>query len=110
MTVLLIVVNMIVFWGPQRSEEKADERAAHYYAQSVLPELELPPFVAWLEETRSPRAKAAQRLLARKQTGPLLDGMQQEKTFLQKLRADGVVTPANPRYAEWKRDRQQYES
>lgn len=110
MTVLLILVNMIVFWGPQRSEEKADERAAHYYAQSVLPELELPPFVAWLEETRSPRAKAAQRLLARKQTGPLLDGMQQEKTFLQKLRADGVVTPANPRYAEWKRDRQQYES
>jgi membrane associated rhomboid family serine protease len=110
MTVLLILVNMIVFWGPQRSEEKADERAAHYYAQSVLPDLELPPFVAWLEETRSPRAKAAQRLLARKQTGPLLDGMQQEKTFLQKLRADGVVTPANPRYAEWKRDRQQYES
>lgn len=110
MTVLLILVNMIVFWGPQRSEEKADERAAHYYAQSVLPELELPPFVAWLEETRSPRAKAAQRLLARKQTGPLLDGMQQEKTFLQKLRADGVVMPSNPRYAEWKRDRQQYES
>jgi membrane associated rhomboid family serine protease len=110
MTVLLILVNMIVFWGPQRSEEKADERAAHYYAQSVLPDLELPPFVAWLEETRSPRAKSAQRLLARKQTGPLLDGMQQEKTFLQKLRADGVVTPANPRYAEWKRDRQQYES
>jgi membrane associated rhomboid family serine protease len=110
MTVLLILVNMAVFWGPQRSEEKADERAAHYYAHSVLPELELPPFVAWLEETRSPRAKAAQRLLARKETGLLLDGMQREKTFLQKLRADGVITPANPRYPEWKRDRQQYES
>lgn len=110
MTVLLILVNMIVFWGPQRGEEKADERAAHYYAHSVLPELELPPFVAWLEETRSPRAKSAQRLLARKQTALLLDGMQQEKAFLQKLRADGVITPADPRYAEWKRDRQQYES
>jgi membrane associated rhomboid family serine protease len=110
MTVLLILVNMIVFWGPQRSEEKADERAAHYYAQSVLPELELPPFVAWLEETRSPRAKAARRLLAHEETGMLLDGMQREKVFLQKLRADAVVTPANPRYAEWKRDRQQYDS
>ena len=110
MTVLLILVNMIVFWGPQRSEEKAGERAAHYYAQSVLPELELPPFVAWLEETRSPRAKAARRLLAREEVGMLLDGMQREQAFLQKLRSDAVITPANARYAEWKRDRQQYES
>jgi membrane associated rhomboid family serine protease len=110
MTVLLILVNMIVFWGPQRSEEKADERAAHYYAHSVLPELELPPFVAWLEETRSPRAKSARRLLTHEETGMLLDGMQREEAFLRKLRSDAVITPANPRYAEWKRDRQQYES
>eukprot|EP01032_Pedospumella_encystans_P026064 gene26064-29440_t len=31
MTVLLILVNMLVFWGPQRSEENAQERAARYY-------------------------------------------------------------------------------
>lgn len=45
MTVLLILLNMIVFWGPQRSEENARERAADYYVKSVLPALELPPFV-----------------------------------------------------------------
>ena len=110
MTVLLILLNMLVFWGPQRSEEKARDRAAHYYTQSVLPGLELPPFVQWLEDTHSKRAKAARQLLAQKEYALLLDGLQGEKPFLQKLHADAVVTPAHPRYAEWKRDRQQYEA
>lgn len=111
MTVLLILVNMIVFWGPQRSEEKAEERAAHYYVNSVLPELELPPFVAWLEKTDPQRGKQARRMLPHEETHPqLLDGLQNDRKFLQKLQADEVITPANPRYAEWKRDRQQYEA
>lgn len=110
LTVLLILVNMIVFWGPQRSEENARERAAHYYTQSVLPELELPPFVAWLEKTDARRGKQAKRMLNAEAYAPLLEGMQNEKTFLQKLKAEEVVTPANPQYAEWKRDRQQYEA
>ena len=49
-TVLLILVNMLVFWGPQRAEEQAQERAAQFYLQSSLPKLELPPYVAWLQE------------------------------------------------------------
>ena len=110
LTVLLILVNMIVFWGPQRSEENARERAAHYYAQSVLPELELPPFVAWLEKTDAKRGKPARRMLKAEAYAPLLEAMQNEKTFLQKLKAEEVVTPANPQYTEWKRDRQQYEA
>jgi membrane associated rhomboid family serine protease len=110
LTVLLILVNMIVFWGPQRSEENAQERAAHYYAQSVLPELELPPFVAWLEKTDAKRGKLARRMLKAEAYAPLLEAMQNEKTFLQKLKAEEVVTSANPQYTEWKRDRQQYEA
>ncbi|BEP34449.1 rhomboid family intramembrane serine protease [Variovorax sp. V59] len=111
MTVLLILVNMIVFWGPQRSEEKADERAAHYYVNSVLPELELPPFVAWLEKTDPQRGKPARRMLPHEEAHPqLLDALQNDSKFLHKLQADEVITPANPRYAEWKRDRRQYEA
>jgi membrane associated rhomboid family serine protease len=110
LTVLLILVNMIVWWGPQRSEENARERAAHYYTQSVLPGLELPPFVAWLEKTDAKRGKLAKRMLKAEAYAALLEGMQNEKTFLQKLKAEEVVTPANPQYTEWKRDRQQYEA
>lgn len=111
MTVLLILVNMIVFWGPQRSEEKAEERAARYYVNSVLPELELPPFVEWLEKTDPRRGKQARRMLPHEETHPqLLDSLQNDSKFLQKLQAGEVITPANPRHAEWKRDRQQYEA
>ncbi|MBT2323177.1 rhomboid family intramembrane serine protease [Variovorax paradoxus] len=109
MTVLLILVNMLVFWGPQRAEDKAEQRAAQFYVQSVLPKLELPPFVAWLQETRSPHASMARRLLALGEFEPLLDGLQQDKAFLKKLHGDAVITPAHPQYAEWKRDRQQYD-
>jgi membrane associated rhomboid family serine protease len=111
LTVLLILVNMVVFWGPQRSEENGRERAAHYYTKSVLPKLELPPFVDWLEKTDPKRGKQARRMLRFEESYPqLLEALQNEKQFLQKLRADEVITPTNPRYDEWKRDRQQYEA
>jgi len=111
MTVLLILLNMIVFWGPQRSEENARERAADYYVKSVLPALELPPFVEWLEKTDPKRGKLARRMLPHEEAySQLLEGLQNDRKFLAKLRADEIVKPANPRYDEWKRDRQQYEA
>jgi hypothetical protein len=109
-TVLLILVNMLVFWGPQRAEEAAQARAAQYYLQSGLPKLELPPFVAWLQETGSPRANAARRLLERQRYGELLEGLQQEQAFLRKLHADQIIEPVHARYADWKRERQRYEA
>jgi membrane associated rhomboid family serine protease len=109
-TVLLILVNMLVFWGPQRAEEAAQARAAQYYLQSSLPKLELPPFVAWLQETGSPRANAARRLLERQRYGELLEGLQQEQAFLRKLHADQIIEPVHARYADWKRERQRYEA
>ncbi|MDZ4354883.1 MAG: rhomboid family intramembrane serine protease, partial [Variovorax sp.] len=111
MTVLLILLNMIVFWGPQRSEDNGRERAAQFYVQSVLPELELPPFVEWLEKTDPKRGKLARRMLGHEEAYPqLLEALQNDQPFLKKLRADEVVTPANPRFDEWQRERRQYEA
>lgn len=111
MTVLLILLNMIVFWGPQRSEDNGRERAAQFYVQSVLPELELPPFVEWLEKTDPKRGKTARRALRHEEAYPqLLEALQNDQPFLKKLRADEVVTPASPRFDEWQRERRQYEA
>ncbi|PIF77210.1 rhomboid family protein [Variovorax sp. 54] len=111
MTVLLILLNMIVFWGPQRSEDNGRERAAQFYVQSVLPELELPPFVEWLEKTDPKRGKMARRALRHEEAYPqLLEALQNDQPFLKKLRTDEVVTPANPRFDEWQRERRQYEA
>ena len=50
MTVLLIVINCVIFWGWQAPEEKAVERAAQVYAKTDLPAIELPLFLNHLKE------------------------------------------------------------
>src|SRR5256885_10251793 len=62
MTLLIILVNVLVFFGPQRSEERAQQAAAQFYAASALPGIELPRFVDWLQRTDSPIAKQAKVL------------------------------------------------
>lgn len=110
MTLLLIIVNMLVFWGPQRSERLVQQKAADFYFSSPLPMLELPLFVAWLEETNSRNARVAQTMLKTKRGQELLEGMEQEPAFIAKLHTDTLITPAHELYAEWKQARKQYES
>ena len=107
-TILLIVLNMVVFLGPQRAEERAETRAAQFYAASSLPALELPPFVDWLAKTGSPQAERARRLLAHRAVEPLLDGLQSEPRFLKLLHDGAVITTAHPQHAQWQQDRAQY--
>lgn len=110
-TVLLILLNMVVFWGPQRSETQAQKAAAQVYLGSTLPTLELPPFVAWLTEVNSPyAAQAEQALQARKHSADLLEAMEHEPRFLARLRADQVITPTHAQYTQWKQERQRYEA
>ena len=110
MTVLLIVVNMIVFWGPQRSEENARDRAATFYLASPLPVIEVPRFVAWLEETGDKHLKEARALQKAGNHRMLLRWMEQEDDFQQRVKAPGFVSPEDPRYADWKSARSQYEA
>ena len=110
MTLLLIIVNFLVFWGPQRQEEKMQQKAARFYLASPLPALELPLFVTWLEDTRSQHADTAKEWLASAQAEELLKGMEQERIFLARLRSDAVITPAHPQYVQWKQVRRQYEN
>lgn len=110
MTVLLILINMAVWWGPQRSENKAEERAALFYAKSALPAIELPAYLNWLDETGAKHAKEARRAYARKQYADLAEAMNQATPFLAKLRADEVITPADRRYDAWKAARTEYDA
>ena len=110
MTVLLIVVNMIVFWGPQRSEENARDRAASFYLASPLPAIEIPRFVAWLEETADKHLKDARALQKADNHRMLLHWMEQEDDFQQRLKSPRFVPPDDPHYAEWKSARTEYEA
>jgi len=110
MTVALILLNMLIFWGPQRWEEQAQDRAAQFYLASQLPALEMPGFVAWLQQTASPGARRAQAAYQRGHHAALLQAMEREPVFLALLRADRVVKPGSDQHAAWQAQRRQYEA
>lgn len=110
MTLLLILVNMAVFWGPQASERKAQARAAAFYLQGPLPALELPAFVDWLQQHEPTHADALRGALQRDRPEPVLQAMQQTPPFLRQLRAGEIITPAHPRHEEWRQARATYDA
>ena len=110
MTVLLILINMAVFWGPQRTEEAAQERAAAYYLQSPLPALEIPAFVAWLDDTGHKDAAKAHKLQKAGAKHHLLRWMEFETVFQQRLRAGLVVPDSHPQHGQWQEARTHYEA
>lgn len=109
MTVLLIAVNCLIFWGWQAPEETAVERAGARYAQTMLPTIELPLFLTHLKQqaaqgnTRYERniVQAAEGLYKRKAYAQLYALMWQEKKFRQQLLDGLLITPSHPRYAQW---------
>ncbi|QRI91864.1 rhomboid family intramembrane serine protease [Delftia lacustris] len=110
MTLLIILVNVLVFFGPQRSEERAQQAAAQFYAASALPGIELPRFVDWLQRTDSPIAKQAKVLQKKGLVEPLLQCMEQEPAFLALLRSGQIVVASDPLHGQWQTDRSRYEA
>lgn len=110
MTLLIILVNVLVFFGPQRSEERAHQAAAQFYAASALPGIELPRFVDWLQRTDSPMAKQAKALQKRGLVEPLLQRMEREPKFLALLRSGQIVPASDPLHERWQTDRSRYEA
>ncbi len=110
MTLLIILVNVLVFFGPQRSEERAQQAAAQFYAASALPGIELPRFVDWLQRTDSPIAKQAKVLQKKGLVEPLLQRMEQEPAFLALLRSGQIVPESDPLHERWQTDRSRYEA
>ncbi|RGE44813.1 rhomboid family intramembrane serine protease [Comamonas testosteroni] len=113
MTVLIIVINCIIFWGWQAPEEKVVGSAGQRYAQTVLPGIELPPFLAYLKEQANEgkarfereTVKAAETLYQHKAYAQLYALMWQEKKFRQRLLDGQVITAKHARYAQWREAR-----
>jgi membrane associated rhomboid family serine protease len=113
-TILLVLVNVIVFFGPQARDNAAEENAAGYYLRSGLPRLELPRYVEYLR-TQSDRAS---RVWADRITRALAAGnfkgpysvMRHDLRFRARLEAGQVVRPDEPEYAQWREQRMRYDA
>lgn len=108
MTVLLILLNVIVFFGPQSREERAQEQATAFYMASVLPTLELDPFIRHLEKERPQDAMRVKDDAYSPEV--LLELMQHDEVFLARLRRQEIIGPQHPSFEAWQQARARYEA
>jgi len=114
MTILIILVNVLVFFGPQGLDETNADKAARYYLTSPLPALELPRYAEYLRQ----RDKADSRALADKidasvaagRYAPAVRVMLNDPEFEARLHAGRIVRPEEPEYPLWREQHMQYES
>lgn len=114
MTILIILLNVLVFFGPQGWDEAAADRAARYYLSSSLPRLELPRYAEYLRQRGDRDSRAwADRIDASVATGKFEQPfrfMLNDRVFLKKLHAGRVLLPEEPDYALWREQHMKYDA
>ena len=114
LTLLLILINVAVYVGWQRSDDLYEQQAYGYYFNSQLPSTEFPRYVDYVRaHGDAHRARVlAQALDSKTEDGraEIFNAMRADGPFLAKLDAEQVVTPQDPNYDEWRRERGYFES
>ncbi|MBS1198428.1 MAG: rhomboid family intrarane serine protease [Proteobacteria bacterium] len=114
-TILLVLINFIVFFGPQRIETNAQENAARFYAASkILPNIEFPRFAQYLRESGNTKkarmADAVERAINNGDIDGPLQAMEHDQDFQRLLAAGKIVKADDEHYEEWKQQRTKYEA
>ncbi|MFP8780766.1 rhomboid family intramembrane serine protease [Hydrogenophaga sp. RWCD_12] len=117
MTVLLIVINMAIYWGWQASEDQKVERNAERYAASGLAAIEVPRYIEHLRRAPSTDARSKEHVEAiekhwakndeQQLAEQLYVDMWHEQNFRQALLAGQVITKSDPQYEQWRSLRSQ---
>lgn len=109
-TLLLILLNCLIYFGIQTGEDRHQEAAFRFYAGSTLTKLELPRYVKHLESTGHAReAKAASEALDEERWPEVLMEMQADAPFMQRLRDSQIVRADEAEYAAWRRQRAEFD-
>ena len=109
-TLALIVINCLIFFGWQSGDEAKMEKAYRFYAESSLPTVEFPRYVEYLEqEGRDEDAASTQEALNDDEPFAVLQAMESDEAFMKQLRSGRVITPEDENYANWHRQRTEFD-
>lgn len=109
-TLLLILLNCLIYFGLQSGDDKRAEKAYRYYAGSTLPGIELPRYVEHLKQGRDSRkADAASAALDKERWPQVLMAMEGDAAFMQRLRGGRVVLPEEADYPRWREQRGEFD-
>lgn len=109
-TLLLILLNVLVYFGLQSNDGKRSEQAYRYYVASTLPAVELPRYVKHLEsQGRSDAASRATDALTKRRWPLVLQAMERDDAFMSRLRGGKIVVPGEAAYPVWHRERAEFD-
>lgn len=100
-TLLLILLNALVYYGFQFHDDNQERIAMDYYFSSSLPDLEIQRYQQHLYNDSS--------LLSKENRTRLFWQMQTDGEYLQLLKNDQVIKPGEEIYASWKKQRQEFD-
>jgi len=109
-TLLLILLNCLIYFGLQSGDQKRDAAAFRYYAGSTLHTIELPRYVEYLTNSeRSDEAAALSAALERQRWPQVLLAMEGDATFMKHLRAGQIVLADMADYPRWQQQRAEFD-
>jgi membrane associated rhomboid family serine protease len=105
-TIAIVVINVFVFLFLQSSDDAAEQRAAQYYAETKLGDVELPLYREWLQTHPDERRQQFLDSVGERSSNALtVKVLQSDAAFVRALQNDQLITASDPRHAQWKEQR-----
>ncbi|MCL2022198.1 MAG: rhomboid family intramembrane serine protease [Betaproteobacteria bacterium] len=109
-TLLLIAINVLIFFGLQNGDDDKINKAYEYYEKSILVRTELPRYIKHLETANeTKKAARATEELSKKRWFVVLRMMEDDAVFMKNLRDGRIIRADDADYAEWRRQRDEFE-
>ena len=109
-TLLLILLNSLIYFGLQSGDGKRLDNAYRYYAESTLKQIELPRYITHLEQSGQVReATRATNALASERWPLILMKMEADAAFMKQLRNGQVIRPTDEGYTRWRQQRDEFD-
>lgn len=109
-TLLLILLNCLIYFGVQSGDDRRQDEALRYYASAGLETVELPRYVKHLETTaRAADARKAAAALDDERWPEVLMAMERDQPFMQQLRDGKVIQSEEENFGQWRRQRTEFD-
>ena len=110
-TIALILINCIVYFGFQSGDTTQYNKAQGHYFTTRLAEIELTAYSAYRQGADLEDFEPLDtRNMSDGQVGRLFMAMNRDSKFQQLLMDESVITPSDPVYPQWRELRNEYEA
>lgn len=108
-TVILVLLNCLVFFGFQLKEQQAAEQAGAYYFQQGLQDIECPRYLTYLNQHGQAEKAGKVAAMLEKKDVAILAVMQNDRDYLKAMHGDQIVKENEQVYYDWKLKRAEFE-